>query len=135
MYLYLVMAENGLFKMGKTWRLNNRIAQIRTASPIACELFCVIEYDEREGDAEKIYHNMFANRRVRGEWFALSKGDLLKIAGESMEIRELLDHMQSWGCFSPELNKNGITAAMMRMSVLKDKNFAFEPGEQIAILV
>lgn len=100
MYLYIVMASNGLFKIGKASNIKTRIAQIKSASPVEVELFTLIEYDDDEIDLEGQIHSQYSKKRVRGEWFALSKNDLITIIrSPSKELISLLNEMQSWGFF------------------------------------
>ncbi len=121
-YLYIVAARNGLFKIGKTTNPQTRISQIKAASPIECEALSIIEYDDSIGDLESELHIKFARKRVRGEWFALDKDDLLPLVSSNIETKALLDKLQAWGFFElgmNELANNGtIKAAMYRMEAL-----------------
>jgi len=78
-YLYLIAAENGLFKIGKSTNPRNRIAQIRTSSPCRVEPVLWIYYDEGERDLEKDLHTAFESARSHGEWFALIHEDWMTI--------------------------------------------------------
>lgn len=103
MYLYVLMSANGLFKIGKARQPKGRIAQIQTASPVRISPVFVVEYDERDTDLEKQYHERFAEKRVRGEWFALSKDDLLSIAPVREAVESALevidgDVIELWQC-------------------------------------
>lgn len=121
MYLYIVASGNGLFKIGKTGKVSERVAQIKSASPVECELLSVIEYDSGNIDLEKKLHAKFEKQRVRGEWFALSKNDLLSIIQGNEEIRILLEDMYSWGFFALgalELQGNVAKAALYRMQAI-----------------
>jgi len=122
MYLYFVASANGLFKIGKTTKVKERFAQIKSASPVECQVLFFTKYDENTIDLEKKYHDKFSEKRVRGEWFALSKSDLLPIVQERKEICDLLEEMYSWGFFSlgaKELLGNVALAALWRMESLR----------------
>jgi len=76
--VYLMRAENGLIKIGKTITVEQRLRQINMMSPVDIELFCV--FDSLFGDElEKELHAAYACKRVKGEWFALSQRDLNEI--------------------------------------------------------
>lgn|SRR5574341_1266238 len=100
MYLYIIISANGLFKIGKTTNLKARVAQIKTSSPVPCSLLFHTQYDEKVIDLEKKYHAEFNNKRVRGEWFNLSKSDLLPIIGDNKEAYNVLDNMEIFGKFA-----------------------------------
>jgi hypothetical protein len=92
MYLYLIGAENGLFKIGKASNVNARFAQIKTSSPVQVFLVYVTPYDESVQDLERHYHELFATKRIKGEWFALNKDDVLCIIPETeVQRREVID--------------------------------------------
>ncbi len=121
-YLYIVAARNGLFKIGKTTNPQTRIPQIKAASPIECEALSIIKYDDSIVDLESELHIKFARKKVRGEWFALDKDDLLPLVSSDIETKALLDKLQTWGFFElgmNELANNGIIkAAMYRIEAL-----------------
>jgi len=122
MYLYIVVSANGLFKIGKTWEPKARIAQLKAASPVECETLALVEYDDTSVDLESEYHGKFADKRVRGEWFALSKGDLLSIIPQNKELVKLLEEMQSWGFFAlglSELLYPAARAALWRIQTMQ----------------
>jgi hypothetical protein len=94
MYLYVIFAANGLFKIGKAANALNRAAQIKTSSPVECSLITAIEYDSSAFDLEDYFHSKFNHRRVRGEWFALQRDDLLEIlAGTDDETISIINSM------------------------------------------
>jgi len=70
-FIYFLRADNGLTKIGKSTKPKRRLASIQTACPCSTELVRVepaIDMDE----AERNLHKLFANQRVRGEWFDIS---------------------------------------------------------------
>lgn len=120
-YLYIVASASGLFKIGYTNDIENRVSQIKSASPVKCELLISIKCDNAEFQ-EKEYHQTFQKKRVRGEWFALSRKDLSSIIRDK-ETNELLNEMESWGFFdlgTKELFENPARASMWRMQALSN---------------
>lgn len=96
-YVYIIAAENGLFKIGKTTNIDNRLQQIKSANPIQCFLVGLIEAkDDNLDKLERLLHKMFKDKRIRGEWFALSKNDLLLLIPympeEYIELIECLEN-------------------------------------------
>lgn len=74
-FVYLVRAENGLVKIGKTVDVASRFNTLNTTSPIDLELMGYICSD-CAGEIERALHSKFANVRARGEWFALVHEDI-----------------------------------------------------------
>lgn len=117
MNLYIIASGNGLFKIGVASDIKSRLAHIKSGSPVECELLMTIKYDEKSINLEKDLHNKFSSKRVRGEWFALSKDDLKSICSDK-KTSDLLDEMSEWGFFKLgifELSGNAVKAAMYRM--------------------
>lgn len=67
-----------------------RIQSMATASPYGLELMCFIQY-ERAKKLELLFHRIFKHKRINGEWFDLSKDDLMFIK----EITRMSDEMIS----------------------------------------
>ena len=75
-YVYMVRAENGLFKIGTTNHLHSRVITLRSSSPVSVTLIRYsISYKSML--LESALHERFADRRSHGEWFRLSEDDLL----------------------------------------------------------
>jgi len=74
-YIYVLRADNGMCKIGQTTQLNDRIKQLGIQLPYELELVHVIGTDHVI-NAEQLLHNRYAEKRQRGEWFALSDADL-----------------------------------------------------------
>lgn len=77
-YVYLMCdAVSDTFKIGVTKRKNieERLKDLQTgnAADIFIRSYYECEYPYR---LEKLLHNHFANKRVRGEWFALDAKDI-----------------------------------------------------------
>jgi hypothetical protein len=69
----------GLFKIGMSnGDVMQRVASIQTNTPNEIHVEHT-KSDPNPLQLEKSLHNMFSDKRVRGEWFRLSKTDLMKI--------------------------------------------------------
>lgn len=74
-YVYILKADNGLYKIGMSSNPKGRIKAIRTASPVKVVLYRLF-YSSNMADAEAMLHLMFEDFRVCGEWFNLSNVEL-----------------------------------------------------------
>ena len=79
-FVYLLKADNGFYKIGRTKSLDDRIKQLEIASPHELELILVIETDNCRNIEESL-HLRFDDKRSRGEWFELSEADVEYIKG------------------------------------------------------
>jgi hypothetical protein len=70
-----VIEGNGLYKIGRTTRLANRLRHFSTLFPFPITLVTAIQADDPV-ELEKKLHERFGQRRRNGEWFALSEADL-----------------------------------------------------------
>lgn len=71
-YIYIIKAENGRFKIGRTRNLKSRMSGLRTSSATLFELI----HSFRTSDSlktEEFLHEKFAAARLHGEWFELSR--------------------------------------------------------------
>jgi len=76
-YVYVIRAGD-YFKIGRTGNVDSRLAQIRTACPLAAGLVMAQEVaDPIRLEAE--LHKEFALHRVHGEWFVLGPEALARI--------------------------------------------------------
>jgi predicted GIY-YIG superfamily endonuclease len=73
-YVYIIRAENGLFKIGKAKSPKARIAAIGQLIPMKWEVFHIF-WSPDFGDAERSLHQYYASKRIIGEWFALNEHD------------------------------------------------------------
>lgn len=85
--VYIIECQ-GLYKIGKTNDLKWRIGQLQGANPLDIRVAHVI-YTEKHSLVELALHSIFADNRVRGEWFQLSQNDLELI--KSMSVDDILD--------------------------------------------
>jgi hypothetical protein len=73
---YAYLAQSGLqFKIGKSRNPQKRILQLSTASAHLITLVCSIATDDMTATESEL-HQRFADKRIRGEWFALSPDDV-----------------------------------------------------------
>lgn len=70
-----VMEGNGLYKIGRTTRLDKRIRHFSTLFPVPITVVTTIPTDDPIA-LEKRLHERFREHRRTGEWFALSEEDL-----------------------------------------------------------
>ena len=63
-------AGKRLVKVGISSQLNNRLSQIRQATPLEINVLATINH-ELARDIEMQWHDTLAKRHVRGEWFLL----------------------------------------------------------------
>ena len=73
-HLYLMKADNGLYKIGISTNPANRHKSLSTG-PIAVNLIWSKELPDAP-QIEKTLHWRFRSKRIRGEWFNLDKADI-----------------------------------------------------------
>lgn len=76
-------AENRYFKIGMASSFNIRFGSHQCASPFDICVACVYFVPNMRVE-ERILHTMFAEKKVRGEWFKLDTNDLRVIASRSL---------------------------------------------------
>lgn len=75
-FVYLVKADNGTYKIGKTVNPKSRGKTFNVRLPFKVEFIHTIETDDMHA-LEKALHLRFANKRLRGsEFFSLSLADV-----------------------------------------------------------
>ncbi len=78
-YVYLVKAENGLYKIGRSKTPDVRISTItKTIGPIEIQTIHTAFYPDCY-KAESELHQMFKEKRRRGEWFELTDNEVMKV--------------------------------------------------------
>ncbi len=77
-YIYVIEASGlKLFKIGRANDIRNRLPSYRTECPVPCTAILVAAVPEESvGKIEISLHSHFAERRRKGEWFALTDDDL-----------------------------------------------------------
>ncbi|HEU5088698.1 MAG TPA: GIY-YIG nuclease family protein, partial [Roseiflexaceae bacterium] len=74
-YVYVLRADNGTYKIGMARDVAQRVQAIAAFVPFHIDLIVAIETD-RMRQLERGLHECFAERRLRGEWFALLDSDV-----------------------------------------------------------
>lgn len=74
-FVYLVLSENGLVKIGRTHNLERRFSALRAMSPVELELIASKFVNDAK-EFEQNLHQVFDSKNVRGEWFDLAVADL-----------------------------------------------------------
>lgn len=84
-FVYILKADNGFTKIGKTTNPEKRIFHFTTRMPLELKLECLIE-SEDYNELERELHERFSDKRTRGEWFELSEDDIETIKLEYAEF-------------------------------------------------
>lgn len=77
-YVYIIVGENGRFKIGASKRPEARVSELRRSSCEDHQLIITITSDDMY-DLEKHLHDRYSKNRCHSEWFALSKHELRDI--------------------------------------------------------
>ncbi len=73
---HVYLLESGeRFKIGYTKNIKKRLRQLRTGSPFDIRLVHSLEAEQPQA-LEKQFHDRFAKKRIRGEWFRLDAADV-----------------------------------------------------------
>ena len=74
-YVYLVKSATGYFKIGSSQSVQNRIRQLQSGNPEPLTL--IHQFASANAQQQELeLHSVFANKRVRNEWFALTDADV-----------------------------------------------------------
>lgn len=74
-YVYVLKADNGLYKIGKSKDPSGRIKSLYTASPAKLEIYRIFLSSDYHA-AEEALHEEFKDYREVGEWFRLPQVEL-----------------------------------------------------------
>ena len=74
-FVYLLRADNRLYKIGRSKAINERIKQLEIKLPYELELVAFIVVGDMY-KVERWLHRKFADKRKRGEWFELEEVDI-----------------------------------------------------------
>ena len=79
-YIYFVSEEpfTRFVKIGKTNSIDKRISMLQTGNPRKLNVLLTFERPKKY-DYEKVFHKLFFNKCVRGEWYSLSMDTLIRI--------------------------------------------------------
>lgn len=86
-YVIYIDDESGrrYYKIGMSSNFNNRLESHQGSSPFQIYVACVYFVGNMR-DEERLLHDMFGNKRIRGEWFDLDIDDLKVISARSLLI-------------------------------------------------
>lgn len=79
-YVYLLRSTTGYYKIGRTVNPDDRLTTFSVKLPFEVEYECVIQTHDRYG-LEKALHTYYMDKRINGEWFALTVEDVAFIKG------------------------------------------------------
>lgn len=84
--VYLLRAENGLHKIGRTANPSDRLKTFSVKLPFQVQFEHLIETNDMYALESKL-HKLFAEKNIAGEWFELSPEDVLYIkdSGDSID--------------------------------------------------
>jgi hypothetical protein len=74
-YVYLLRSESGLFKIGRSVNVTNRLSSIRGGSAEHITLIGALHVPDM-AKTESDLHQKFTHRRQRGEWFSLTDSEV-----------------------------------------------------------
>lgn len=80
-YIYLLEADTGETKIGRTKELDERMYHFTTKLPMDLRVIYYVKTDDSYA-LERRLHGRYSNQRTRGEWFNLTKEDI-----EDMQIQ------------------------------------------------
>ena len=75
--VYVLKSAYG-FKVGRTGNIPSRMRAFGVQLPFIYSILMCVWFDDCHA-AERRYHDMFANKRINGEWFDLDNSDIEKI--------------------------------------------------------
>jgi hypothetical protein len=80
--VYFALAPTaGLVKVGTTFRLAERMQELRLMSPVPLEL---IGHVPGGAEREQAYHQLFAAERSHGEWFRYTEAVAAKLESDNL---------------------------------------------------
>ena len=71
-WVYFIKSDSGHYKIGKSRRPDKRVGEFTLQLPFKVEVIHLVESDDYHL-AERMFHIMFRDYHVNGEWFLLSK--------------------------------------------------------------
>jgi hypothetical protein len=77
-YVYLIQSPTGSYKIGRSKNIANRLKTFNVKLPFEIEIEHVISCSDYRA-AERELHKRYADKRVNGEWFALTRDDVEQI--------------------------------------------------------
>lgn len=86
-FVYVIGREEGPVKVGISSNPRKRLSQIKTACPFAAELLHVEPMLDRNHARyhEEMFHGVYAEKRLNGEWFDLDADLAIEQVENSLE--------------------------------------------------
>lgn len=84
-FVYLIKADNGLYKIGRTKNKDLRMGQLRIQLPYGFSEVLSIKTNDCV-TLEKRIHIDFKDKRKQGEWFELKDSDVMALRGQFGEV-------------------------------------------------
>jgi hypothetical protein len=81
-YVYFVQDDRGRVKIGKSKDIKSRMGEY-TKLPFEPKLLHVLKSRDYN-TTELLLHEYFADKRIRGEWFSLTKEDIRKVKSRKL---------------------------------------------------
>ena len=94
--VYLLSNGNGHYKIGVTkGKISNRIKQLQTGNSSKIE--CLHEYaTPYYRKVEITLHNNYVSKRLEGEWFNLTKEDILDFIPACQRLHESFKYLEEY---------------------------------------
>ena len=115
-YVYVIKCQD-YYKIGKANNVDSRLRDLQVSNPYDLELIKTFEVDDGFR-FEKFLHKTFKNKHSRGEWFKLSREDLVKI--EKMDREEMTHAWQQMLKENPIIEEKIRDIAEIVDSMIKD---------------
>ena len=77
-YVYVLQSPTGAYKIGHSKNPHSRLKTFQVKLPFEVEYVCLVYSGDMQG-LELELHERFDERRINGEWFALSEDDIAYI--------------------------------------------------------
>lgn len=95
MYIY-IMKCSSFYKIGYSKNPANRLKTVRTHNPLEVKIIATLKTNNYI-ELERKLHDLFYNKRTRGEWFELKEDDLLTLKIEygfsfKIKLNSILEH-------------------------------------------
>ena len=79
-FVYLLQSPTSAYKIGRASNPHNRLKTFGVQLPFEVEFIALIQTDDMH-NLERELHALFDNKRINGEWFALTQQDVEYIRG------------------------------------------------------
>lgn len=127
--LYLIFdCKSYLTKIGKAKNVKNRISALQTANPYLRLLYTSNVLIEKE------LHEIYKDKRVAGEWFALKKEDIFEITNNYKSIPKELKYNNVNKTIDVNRKKAEVFKYMRKLEYKKVVGFTKQQKEAFEIL-